>query len=52
MKSPTFETGFSDHNKLITTILRKTIRKVHSKEIVLQRLQEIWPKEIWNGTET
>ena len=26
MKSTTFETGLSDHHKLITTILRKTIK--------------------------
>ena len=31
MKSTTFETGLSDHHKLITTILRKTISKGNSK---------------------
>ena len=33
MKSATFETGFSDHHKLITTILRKTISKGNSKKM-------------------
>ena len=32
MKSPTFETGLSDHHKLITAILRKTISKGNSKK--------------------
>ena len=32
MKSATFETGLSDHHKLITTILRKTISKDNSKK--------------------
>ena len=41
MKSAKFEKGFSDHHKLITTILRKTISKGNSKKNVLQRLQEI-----------
>ena len=33
MKSATFETGLSDHHKLITTILRKTISKGNSKKM-------------------
>ena len=33
MKSATFETGLSDHHKLITTILRKTIIKGNSKKM-------------------
>ena len=33
MKSTTFETGLSDHHKLITTILRKTISKGNSKKM-------------------
>ena len=33
MKSTTFETGLSDHHKLITTILRKTISKSNSKKM-------------------
>ena len=33
MKSATFETGLSDHHKLITTILRKTISKDNSKKM-------------------
>ena len=33
-KSATFETGLSDHHKLITTILRKTISKGNSKKIL------------------
>ena len=32
MKSTTFETGLSDHNKLTTTILRKTISKGSTKK--------------------
>ena len=31
MKPATFETGLSDHHKLITAILRKTISKGNSK---------------------
>ena len=31
MRSATFETGLSDHHKLKTTILRKTISKGNSK---------------------
>ena len=41
LKPATFETGFSDHHKLTTTILRKAISKCNSKKNVLQRLQEI-----------
>ena len=33
MKCTTFETGFSDHHKLITTILRKTISNGNSKKM-------------------
>ena len=33
MKFTTFETGLSNHHKLITTILRKTISKGNSKKI-------------------
>ena len=33
MKFATFETGLSDHHKLITTILRKTISKGNSKKM-------------------
>ena len=33
MKSATFETGLSDHHKLTTTILRKTISKGNSKKM-------------------
>ena len=33
MKSATFETGLSAHHKLITTILRKTIRKASSTKM-------------------
>ena len=33
MKSSTFESGLSDHHKLITTILRKTISKGNSKKL-------------------
>ena len=33
MKSATFETGLSDHHKLITAILRKTISKGNSKKM-------------------
>ena len=33
VKSATFETGLSDHHKLITTILRKTIGKGNSKKM-------------------
>ena len=33
MKSTTLETGLSDHTKLITTILRKTICKGNSKKM-------------------
>ena len=33
MKSATFETALSDHNKLTTTILTKTVQKDNSKEI-------------------
>ena len=33
MKSATFETGLSDHHRLITTILRKTISKGNSKKM-------------------
>ena len=32
MKFATFETGLSDHHKLTTTILRKTISKGNSKK--------------------
>ena len=35
MKSAMFETGLSDHHKLIATILRKTICKGYSKKNVL-----------------
>ena len=41
MKSATFETGLSDHHKLTTTILRKTINKGNTKKDFVQRLQEI-----------
>ena len=41
MKSATFETGLSDHHKLTTTILRKTISKGNSEKNALQRLQVI-----------
>ena len=33
MKSATFEACLSDHNKLITTILRKTISQGNSKKM-------------------
>ena len=33
MKSATFETDFSDHHKLITTILRKAMSKGNSKKM-------------------
>ena len=33
MKSVTFETGLSDHHKLITTIFRKPISKGNSKKM-------------------
>ena len=33
MKSTTFEIGLSDHHKLITTIVRKTISKGDSKKM-------------------
>ena len=33
MKSATFETGFSDHHKLATTILRNTLSKGNSKKM-------------------
>ena len=33
MKSATFETGLSDHHKLTTTTLRKTISKGNSKKM-------------------
>ena len=33
MKSATFESGLSDHHKLMTTMLRKTISKGNSKKL-------------------
>ena len=41
MKYTTFETGLSDHHKLTTTMLRKTISKGNSKKNVLQKLHEV-----------
>ena len=33
MKSATFETALSDHHKLTTTILTKTVKKGNSKQM-------------------
>ena len=41
MTCAAFESGLSDHQKLATTLLRKTISKGNSKKNVQQRLQEI-----------
>ena len=50
MRSTTFEANLSDHHKLatttlrktiVTTILRKTISEGNSRKKILQRLQEI-----------
>ena len=36
MKSATFETGLSDHHKITTSILRKTINKSNSRTFSTQ----------------
>ena len=43
--SATFETGLSDHHKLITTILRKTISKGNSKKMFYRDYKRFDQKE-------
>ena len=45
MKSAKFETGSSDHHKLITTILRKTISKGNSKKMFYRDYKRIEQKK-------
>ena len=49
MKSPTFETGLSDHHKLITAILRKTISKRNSNKMFYRDYKRFYQKKF--GTE-
>ena len=49
MKSPTFETGLSDHHKLITAILRKTISKFNSNKMLYRDCKRFYQKKF--GTE-
>ena len=46
MKSATFETGLSDHHKLITTILRKTISKGNSKKCSTEITRDLTKKNL------
>ena len=45
MKSATFETGLSDHHKLITTILRETISKGNSKKNFYRDYKRFYQKK-------
>ena len=49
MKSAKFEKGFSDHHKLITTILRKTISKGNSKKMFYRDYKRFDQKKFENG---
>ena len=45
MKSATFETGLSDHHKLITTILRKTISEGNYKKMFYRDYKRFYQKK-------
>ena len=45
MKSATFETGLSDHHKLVTAILRKTVSKSNSKKLFYRDYKRFYQKK-------